>query len=103
VGGSSGSNEQQQLEQQPLLHSIWVNFQPHSDSNKVLGDSWQLLHGVETGWQEFGGVQLALQPGSFVQVSRIDTPPHHRRPPLAPPLPTLLPGSPWWDTLPAAC
>jgi hypothetical protein len=65
---SSSSSTAQQQQQQPLLHSIWVNFQPHPDVNRVLGDSWQLMHGPETGWQGFGGVQLALQPGSFVQV-----------------------------------
>jgi hypothetical protein len=65
---TAAASAQQQQQQQPLLHSIWVNFQPHPDVNRVLGDSWQLMHGPETGWQGFGSVQLAVQPGSFVQV-----------------------------------
>eukprot|EP00775_Hariotina_reticulata_P002533 gene2533-2835_t len=36
-------------------------------SNKILGSNWLLVHGPEWAWQEFGGVQLALAPGSFVQ------------------------------------
>lgn len=68
AAAGDGSDRVTQQQQTPLLHSVWVNFQPHPDSNRVLGDSWQLMHGAETGWQEFGGVQLAVQPGSFVQV-----------------------------------
>jgi hypothetical protein len=58
-------------QRKPLLHSIWANFQPEPDSNAVLGTSWQLLHGPETGWQQFGQLQLAVTPGSFVQVGRV--------------------------------
>jgi hypothetical protein len=52
----------------PLLHSVWLNFQPDHGSNKILGSEWLLMQGPEWAWQDFGGVQLALAPGSFVQV-----------------------------------
>lgn len=63
-------NRQQQssAEAVPLLHSVWLNFQPSADSNAVLGCEWQLLHGQQWGWQDFGGVPVAIAPGSFVQV-----------------------------------
>lgn len=84
-GSSSANNKQQQQKQRristcssvsssnavpaaPLLHSIWLNFQPDEGSNRILGSSWQLLHGQQWGWQEFGGVPVAVAPGSFVQV-----------------------------------
>ncbi|KAF6252247.1 hypothetical protein COO60DRAFT_1644211 [Scenedesmus sp. NREL 46B-D3] len=52
----------------PLLHSVWLNFQPEDGSNTILGDSWLLLHGQQWGWQDFGGVPVAVAPGSFVQL-----------------------------------
>jgi hypothetical protein len=56
------------VEAGPLLHSVWLNFQPDDDDNRVLGSSWLLLHGQQWGWQGFGGVPVAVAPGSFIQV-----------------------------------
>jgi hypothetical protein len=56
------------VEAGPLLHSVWLNFQPADDDNRVLGSSWLLLHGQQWGWQGFGGVPVAVAPGSFIQV-----------------------------------
>lgn len=50
-----------------LLHSVWINFQG-SPGNSILSGSWQLLHGAPWTWQNFGGANIALAPGSFVQV-----------------------------------
>jgi hypothetical protein len=60
------------VEAGPLLHSVWLNFQPDDDDNRVLGDSWLLLHGQQWGWQDFGGVPVAVAPGSFIQVCSVD-------------------------------
>lgn len=54
----------------PLIHSIWLNLQPADDRNVILGSRWQLLQGQEWGWQQFGGVPVAIAPGSFVQVGK---------------------------------
>jgi hypothetical protein len=56
----------------PLLHSVWLNFQHEDGSNRILGSSWLLLHGQQWGWQDFGGVPVAVAPGSFIQV-RVET------------------------------
>ena len=68
AGGSSSGSNGSNAQPPPLLHSIWVNFQPDTDINRVVGEGWQCLHGPHTGWQDFGGVQMAVQPDSFVQV-----------------------------------
>ncbi len=73
----------------PLVHSVWINFHSAADetnsgsqgssnvgkrgsstsrSNVILGSSWQLMHGPAFGWQRFGRADVALAPGSFVQV-----------------------------------
>jgi hypothetical protein len=67
--GSDAAAAAAAVEAGPLLHSVWLNFQPDDDDNRVLGQSWLLLHGQQRGWQGFGGVPVAVAPGSFIQVA----------------------------------
>jgi hypothetical protein len=53
----------------PLVHSIWVNFQPAVNSNTILGQQWVRLYGPEYVWQEFGGCPVAVAAGGFVQAN----------------------------------
>jgi hypothetical protein len=53
---------------QPLLHSIWLNFQ-QSSGNVILGEASQRLHGPQWAWHQYNEAMVALSPASFVQVS----------------------------------
>ena len=53
---------------QPLLHSVFANFNPRRD-NTILGPDWRLLHGEERGWAALGGAAICYGPGSFMQVN----------------------------------
>ena len=55
-------------EGQPLLHSVWANFQT-ARGNAILGREWALLHGERYLWQRFGGADICFSPGSFAQVN----------------------------------
>ncbi len=49
-----------------LWHSIWLNFHPIS-SNRVLGDSWQLISGEPFLWQTLNQIPIPFHPGAFSQ------------------------------------
>ncbi|KAG2497257.1 hypothetical protein HYH03_004841 [Edaphochlamys debaryana] len=53
----------------PLIHSLWLNFQPDPSSNAVLGPHWLHVAGPAAAWQDFGGVAACVGPGSFVQAN----------------------------------
>ena len=58
-----------------LFHSMWLNFQP-STGNRILGEDWVHLHGLEWARNVLCDTPLAIAPGSFVQVrplSRLST------------------------------
>jgi tRNA/tmRNA/rRNA uracil-C5-methylase (TrmA/RlmC/RlmD family) len=52
----------------PLVHSIHVNFQP-SRNNVILGPCTMLIRGSSDAWTYVGGVPIAFDPGSFLQVN----------------------------------
>lgn len=53
----------------PLVHSLWLNFQPDTASNTILGKGWRHVAGPTAAWQEFGGAAACVGPGSFVQAN----------------------------------
>lgn len=53
----------------PLVHSIWLNFQPDACRNAILGGTWRHVAGPAAAWQDFGGVAACVGPGSFVQAN----------------------------------
>ncbi len=53
----------------PLVHSVWLNFQPDACRNAILGGTWRHVAGPAAAWQDFGGVAACVGPGSFVQAN----------------------------------
>lgn len=57
------------LLQYDLWHSVWLNRHP-TLTNRILGDSWELIHGKPFLWQKICGVQIPFHPGAFSQSHR---------------------------------
>jgi 23S rRNA (uracil1939-C5)-methyltransferase len=51
---------------QPIWHSIWVNFQPEKN-NRVLGFAWQKICGEEYLYQPLLDQIIPFHPGAFAQ------------------------------------
>lgn len=49
-----------------LFHSIWLNIHPLA-SNRILGDSWKLIHGEPFLWQTLNEIPIPFHPGAFSQ------------------------------------
>jgi 23S rRNA (uracil1939-C5)-methyltransferase len=54
------------LAQKQEWHSLWVNFQPNQ-TNRIFGDTWQLIHGQEELWEHLAGVDICFHPACFAQ------------------------------------
>lgn len=86
----------------PLFHSIWLNFQPVKERNTILGPDFELLHGPEAAWQEFGGARIALGPGKMhnrVTTNRLILPPLLARSPRVTCLLARFGGSPSFEVV----
>lgn len=59
-GGSRSAN--------PLIHSVWANFQT-SRTNIIFGGRWRHLLGEQQCWERIGGVDVSLTPASFSQAN----------------------------------
>ncbi|GAB4817689.1 hypothetical protein N2152v2_004735 [Parachlorella kessleri] len=70
--GQRQDSQSSSVSYQPLIHSVWVNFQPVTfgrGANTILGADWQLLHGPALAWTRLGGADICFGPGSFLQVN----------------------------------
>ncbi len=56
----------QQLEKNPLFHSIWLNIQSQA-TNTILGESWILVYGPAFLEQALAGQTFLFHPGAFSQ------------------------------------
>lgn len=56
----------QSLLKYDLWHSIWVNIQ-NQPTNRILGDSWHLIHGESFLWQTLNQTPIAFHPAAFSQ------------------------------------
>ncbi len=71
AGASSGAGSRTAASS-PLLSAIWANFNDAA-GNTILGrGGFELLHGQQQAWQQFGACDASLGPGSFVQVGADD-------------------------------
>lgn len=52
----------------PLIHSVWANFQT-SRTNIIFGGRWRHLLGDQQCWERIGGVDVCLTPASFSQAN----------------------------------
>ncbi len=57
-----------QLYTQAEFHSIWFNFQP-AQTNRILGDGWQLLQGEPYLTERLGQVDCCFHPACFSQAN----------------------------------
>lgn len=56
----------EELKQSPLLHSLWLNFQPIQD-NRIIGPTWQHYCGNETVEEDIVGKTYFFHPACFSQ------------------------------------
>lgn len=66
VVSSPGQDFCKPLLKYDLWHSIWLNIHPES-TNRILGPTWQLLHGEPFLWQTINDTPIAFHPGAFSQ------------------------------------
>ncbi|KAI5055006.1 hypothetical protein GOP47_0030151 [Adiantum capillus-veneris] len=52
----------------PMIHSVWANFQT-SRTNIIFGGRWRHLLGDQQCWERIGGVDICLTPSSFSQAN----------------------------------
>lgn len=64
--GPDLQNLAQALLKHPYWHSIWVNHQPEP-TNRILGDTWNLIYGDPFLWQTLNGLSIPFHPGAFSQ------------------------------------
>ncbi|CAM6119504.1 unnamed protein product [Calypogeia fissa] len=53
---------------EPILHSIWVNFQT-SRTNIIFGGKWRHLLGEQEMWERIAGADICFTPASFGQAN----------------------------------
>jgi len=56
----------QELQKNPLFHSIWLNIQAEA-TNTILGESWLLVYGPPFLEQKLAGRSFPFHPGAFSQ------------------------------------
>ncbi len=66
--GATSSTSDRTAASAALLSAIWANFNDGPGNTILSRAGFELLHGQQQAWQQFGACDASLGPGSFVQV-----------------------------------